>query len=187
MTTRFKPITNNPDKTAKKRPKRKPTMPSNASTAMKRSAATKSNDNTLDGALSRLFPDFAKSLLPPVAIVDEIDALRFSADICSVAAFIAERAANERTGKPEPAFPTLTSELGRNLAAALHDWMTTFAANLTPDARANLGSLSRTLESAFKGKDGQLLDFMRQTITSDARATAEAVNFFVYITTWNPR
>lgn len=186
ITNRFKPTTNITKPTTKQRTKRKLTMPNHANAAMPIPANSKPNDNTLTPvvrAFGELVPDFVKSLVAPMEIVEnDIDALRFGADIWSVAAFIAERTENERAGKPEPAFPVLTSELARSIAAGVREWLTTFHANLTPEARENLGTLVEKADAVFKGKDEQLLDIMRQTITSDPRATASAVNFLVFLT-----
>lgn len=190
MMNRFKPNTNKTTmtKTANNKTKRKPMTSKTTKPPMQMLAnptPTPTNE-TFQRAFGQFFPKFAESLLPPAETVDSVDALRLAADVCSVAAFMTERARNQLLGKPEPGFPTLTSEVARSLAAALHDWMSILYANLTPDARENLDAIEGMLDTAFKGRDGELFKFLQQIVTSDARATAHAVNFLVYISKWKP-
>lgn len=170
--------------TNQKATKRKPTM----QTTKKPMAQETLGDETFYRALGELMRDSAKGLMPFVEEGDEVDSLRLCADVCSVAAFVAEREKALHAGQPEPAFPSLTSKVARNFAAGLHTWLTEFVAHLAaclpPGEKINVALIQQLLERSFKGRDGEFLQFMRQIISSDPRKTAYSVTCLSEIAKW---
>ena len=146
-------------------------------------AQTDRNAETFYRALGQLMSDSVRELLPVVE-EDPVDSLRLGADVFSVAAFIAERTRAQQTGASEPQFPPLTSHLARNFAGALHDWIVEVNTHLAPEVRERLDLIEPLLEHSFKGRDGELLKFMKEMINSDARATAHAITGLVHIAKW---
>ena len=146
-------------------------------------SATAANE-TFYRALGQLLSDSVKELLPLAEATDPADSLRLGADIFTVAAFVADRAHALHIGESEPAFPALTSNLARNFAAALRDWLVAVSTHLAPEVRESLGMIEQLLGRSFDGRDGELLQFMRQIISSDPCATAHALSGLVHIAKW---
>lgn len=141
-------------------------------------------NETFYRALGQLLSDSVRELLPVVEATDPVDSLRVGADVFSVAAFVAERTHALQLGEPEPEFPALASNLARNFVAALRDWLAEVNAHLAPEVRDSLGMVEQLLERSFKGRDGEMLQFMRQMISSDPCATAHAISGLAYIAKW---
>jgi hypothetical protein len=178
--TQSKPI--HSIETTKTATTRNRSMPTTANTAPPNSGSPA--NEAFYRALGQLLSDSVKELLPLVEATDPADSLRLGSDIFSVAAFVAERAHALQIGESEPAFPALTSNVARNFAAALRDWLAEVSAHLAPEVRENLGMMEQLLGRSFKGRDGELLQFMRQIISSDPCATAHAISGLVHIAKW---
>lgn len=157
-------------------------MPTIANAALPNSA--NAAHETFYRALGQLLSESVKDLLPIAEATDAADSLRLGADIFSVAAFVAERTRALHIGESEPAFPPLTSNLARNFAAALRDWLAEVSAHLAPEVRESIGMIEQLLGRSFNGRDGELLQFMRQIISSDPCATAHALSGLVHIAKW---